>query len=142
MSESLGEVLIAEDERIIREMLRDTLENAGYQVYEAADGRAALRILHHSPCPMVVILDSDLPGAGAEAILAGAARDTELGQHAFVYLTSARPEQEPPAIRRLLSELAVPVLRTPFTTEMLVQVVGQVAHRPVPGSPLGSSTSR
>lgn len=127
MSDAIDEVLIVEDERAVREMLRVSLENAGYHVFEARSGAAVLRTLIQSPCRMLVVLDADLPGASAQSILARAVSDPQVGRHAFVYLTSARAEQEEPTTRDLLANLGAPVLRTPFTVETLIDIVGQAA---------------
>lgn len=142
MSDVLDEVLIVEDVRIIRDMLRQSLENVGYHVFEATEGQAARRTLRQSPCSMVVVLDADLPGASAEAILSDAVSDPRLARHAFVYMTAARPDQESPMLQQALSALAIPVLRTPFSVEMLVETVGKAAKRPVSGAISGSSTHR
>jgi CheY-like chemotaxis protein len=137
----IGEVFLAEDERTMREMLRVPLENAGYHVFEAANGRTALQTLRRSPCRMVVVLDADLSGASSQSILASAMTDAGVGCHAFVYLTSTRPEQETAEMRGLLAQLRVPVLRTPFTIEMLIEAVGQAANRPL-SSTLAGGTDR
>ena len=56
-----GAVLIVEDDEATRASLRDALEDEGYQVMTAADGRAALDQLAREPRPEVVILDLGLP---------------------------------------------------------------------------------
>jgi response regulator NasT len=53
-------VLIAEDEPIIRMDLREMLEEEGYDVVEAADGDAAVRLARESK-PALVILDIKMP---------------------------------------------------------------------------------
>jgi two-component system response regulator FlrC len=47
-------VLIVEDDAALREALRDTLELSGYEVAEANDGAAALRLLEHKRVGIVV----------------------------------------------------------------------------------------
>lgn len=136
----MSDVLIAEDVPTVREMLRVTLENAGYHVFEAADGPAARTLLRASPCPMAVVLDADLPGLGAETLLSEAAHDAALLRHAYVYLAATRPEQLPPKLTRLLSRLAVPVLHMPLDIETLLDVIAEAdrhtrADTPTPPSP-------
>jgi len=53
-------VLIAEDETIIRMDLREMLQDEGYEVLEAADGEAAVRIAREQR-PDLVILDIKMP---------------------------------------------------------------------------------
>jgi two-component system, response regulator PdtaR len=65
-------VLIADDESVIRMDLRESLEEAGYEVIgEAADGVAALDLARHER-PDIAILDIKMPGMdglqAAEAI--------------------------------------------------------------------------
>ncbi|HVL90138.1 MAG TPA: response regulator [Actinomycetota bacterium] len=53
-------VLIAEDESIIRMDLREMLEEEGYEVVEAGDGEAAVRLARETG-PGLVILDIKMP---------------------------------------------------------------------------------
>ncbi len=55
-------VLVVDDEAIIRMMVVDVLEEAGYRVVEAADGAAALKILQSPARIDLVITDVGLPG--------------------------------------------------------------------------------
>lgn len=55
-------VLIADDEPISREILRRTLQRAGYEVVEVADGEAAWRILEGPDAPSLTVLDWMMPG--------------------------------------------------------------------------------
>jgi two-component system response regulator VicR len=47
-------VLIVDDDPFIRDFLSDVLEDAGYTVLTAADGRAALALLRRQPVALVV----------------------------------------------------------------------------------------
>jgi DNA-binding response OmpR family regulator len=53
-------VLIAEDDRAIRELLVHHLERDGYRTIEAADGQTALRVARDGVD--LVLLDVGLPG--------------------------------------------------------------------------------
>src|SRR5579884_324068 len=53
-------VLVVDDDDDIRQLLRELLQRAGYDVDEASDGRTALRRLFESP-PALVILDVSMP---------------------------------------------------------------------------------
>jgi len=53
-------VLIAEDNAINRELLRELLETRGYTVDEACDGQAALRMLEQTR-PDILLLDIGMP---------------------------------------------------------------------------------
>ena len=54
-------ILVVDDEPIVREIAVRYLERAGYTTREAADGRAARRVLEQEP-PDLVVLDVMLPG--------------------------------------------------------------------------------
>jgi CheY-like chemotaxis protein len=54
-------VLVVEDEVLVRLMLVDVLEEAGFKVYEAAHADEALRILSAIPDIHVVVTDVEMP---------------------------------------------------------------------------------
>ena len=61
-------ILVIEDEGDLRSLLRDLLEDVGFLVHEAPEGRSGLRQLHvHSPD--LVILDIAMPGMDGWATL-------------------------------------------------------------------------
>jgi DNA-binding response OmpR family regulator len=57
---SRGRVLVVDDEPDVRRLVRELLERAGYDVSDAADGRAGLRALFADP-PDAVVLDVQMP---------------------------------------------------------------------------------
>jgi signal transduction histidine kinase/CheY-like chemotaxis protein len=63
-------ILIAEDDRFVRKVLRRQLVQAGYQVIEAADGDEAVRQFgQHRADLELLVLDVNLPGrSGPEAL--------------------------------------------------------------------------
>ena len=64
-------LLVVEDEEIIRELLADTLEGAGYVVSTAESGEEGLRLLEGSLFD-VVLLDLNLPGMHGLNVLSAA----------------------------------------------------------------------
>lgn len=60
-SSSKGRVLVVDDERLNRTLLRSLLQAAGYQVSEAEDGEQALQQVG-AEAPDVVLLDVMMPG--------------------------------------------------------------------------------
>ena len=58
---SRARILVVDDEADIRELLRELLGRAGYDVEVAEDGRAALRALFAAR-PDLVVLDVNMPG--------------------------------------------------------------------------------
>ncbi len=66
-------ILVADDEREIREVLRDALEMDGYRVLVAADGREALSLLEARGAEIdVVLTDIAMPGADGRKVAARA----------------------------------------------------------------------
>jgi len=53
-------VLVAEDNPVNRELLREVLESHGYTVIEACDGEEALRRIEATP-PDILLLDLGMP---------------------------------------------------------------------------------
>ena len=65
MSDMPPAILIVDDEPDVRKVVRSVLEADGYQVAEAADGPAALSLLHAiggPRGPQLVVLDVMMPG--------------------------------------------------------------------------------
>jgi PAS domain S-box-containing protein len=62
MAKAVGTILVAEDEPALRELVRHTLEQSGYQVVEAADGYEAVRIIeNHSGEIRLLLTDVIMP---------------------------------------------------------------------------------
>jgi two-component system phosphate regulon response regulator PhoB len=66
-SQPVSRILIVEDESVIRTMIGITLQDEGYEVIEASNGKEALDLVHHpeinnTQCPIdLIILDLMLP---------------------------------------------------------------------------------
>jgi CheY-like chemotaxis protein len=63
------EILIIEDEAIMREALADWLQAAGYRVRKAADGSAGLAAVKLA-APALVVTDIHMPGASGAVVIA------------------------------------------------------------------------
>jgi DNA-binding NtrC family response regulator len=61
-------ILVVDDEKLIRWSLRESLERAGYQTVEAADGEQAMQILDSEGADLV-LLDVRLPGKDGLQVL-------------------------------------------------------------------------
>ncbi|MEW6298422.1 MAG: sigma-54 dependent transcriptional regulator [Thermodesulfobacteriota bacterium] len=63
-----GTILVADDEPLARQSIAEALQEAGYRVYEAADGTAALKLLDEVEVD-VVLCDLKMPGADGLEVL-------------------------------------------------------------------------
>jgi CheY-like chemotaxis protein len=68
------DILVIEDDAIMREALTDWLQAAGYGVRTAADGSAGLAAVKFA-VPAVVVTDIHMPGKSGAAIISELKRD-------------------------------------------------------------------
>jgi CheY-like chemotaxis protein len=68
-------ILIVEDEPLVRLDIVDFFEDRGFRVFEAADAKAALRILESNPAIEIVLTDIQMPGSMDGLKLAHYVRD-------------------------------------------------------------------
>jgi CheY-like chemotaxis protein len=120
-------VLIIDDEAHIREMMRLTLEAAGYEIGEAADGEEGLARFGDGSEYDVVLLDQKMPGIdGLETLRRALARAPD----ARVVMVTAFASVELAVDAMRLG--ATDFLRKPMTPEALRgAVAGALAERPV-----------
>jgi CheY-like chemotaxis protein len=122
-------ILVVDDDDAIRETLRFALEDAGYQVSEAAEGMAALRLLRSTRERMVVLLDLMMPGLDGAGVLGAVAGDHQLAtKHSYILVT-ANTRTLTLAFANLLSNLHVPTLRKPFDIDDLLKAVARASDR-------------
>ena len=81
-------VLIIEDNEDFQNLYGMVAEQAGFIVERLYDGREALERLEHDPIPTLVLLDSRLPVAEGDVILA-AARSKDKWLHVPIFLLTA-----------------------------------------------------
>ena len=62
-------ILIIDDNHDLRVCLRGVLENAGFTVASAANGKDALDVLKKGPTPKLIIVDLDMPIMSGEEFL-------------------------------------------------------------------------
>jgi DNA-binding response OmpR family regulator len=109
-------ILIVDDDPDIRELLRELLTRAGYDVDEAPDGRTALRSLYESP-PALVILDVTMPEMDGYQTLE---RMRDLSEVPVIMLTARTQELE--RVRGLTSGADDYVLKPFGRQELLARV--------------------
>ena len=114
-------VLVVEDERDIRDLLRRYLERAGHSVLSTGTGAEALRLLDDAR-PDLVLLDLGLPDVdGAEVLLAATARDVGV----IVLTARSSVEDRIRGLQRGADDYVV----KPFSPQEVVLRVGVVLGR-------------
>ena len=122
-------ILVVDDDRSIRETLRVVLQDEGYSVLEAEDGKVALKILQESSQPIVVLLDLRMPVLNGTGVLSYVAAHQRLAaMHAFLLITANRDSIDE-TTAQLLQQLQVPIIPKPFDLDALIEIVEQTMCR-------------
>src|SRR5262245_30956337 len=125
-------VLVIDDEAHIRHMMRLTLEAAGYEVGEAADGRRGLEMCSAGVSWDVVLLDQKMPGIdGIETL-------RRLREHApatRVIMVTAFASIELAVDAMKLG--ATDFVRKPMTPDTLRHTVAAALAKPPVATPMG-----
>lgn len=125
-------VLVVDDDRGIRELLRAALECEGYAVTTFCDGRGVVERLAGTVEPCVVLMDLSMPYVtGWDVCAALAASPAVLGNHQLVILTAEplSPGACPAPARKLLSK--------PFDLDTICSLVASLYALPGMQSPSG-----
>jgi CheY-like chemotaxis protein len=106
-------VLVVDDEAGLRTLARVILEDAGYEVLEAASGREALETIANDPPVDILLTDIVMPGlSGAE--LAARVR-AEVPEIAVVYMSGHT--------RGVPIDVAIPLVPKPFRAGQLTAAI-------------------
>jgi CheY-like chemotaxis protein len=125
----MAQVLVVEDDRDTREMLRLLLEDAGYTVAEARDGLEGLKAVQASVIPLVVLLDLDLPMLSGVEVLQAVARDPRLATNYACILMTAMSHRQYQAAEEICAKLSTPFIVKPFNIDTLLNQVASAARR-------------
>jgi CheY-like chemotaxis protein len=129
-----GWVLVCDDTASIRLLMRINLELAGFEVLEAADGRAALDILgrNQDRLPSVVILDAQMSPLDGWGAIAAIREDPTLRPLPIVMVTASLQQQER---ERSVAAGVDAFIAKPFEPEDLVDLVSDLARSGRPPLP-------
>lgn len=111
----MATILVVDDELPLREMIAVVLEEGGYEVLQAGNGREALALLEHT-LPALVVADVMMPFVSGIALLAAMRSRAELAGIPVILMTAAERE-------RALSAGAAAVLDKPFNLDALEALV-------------------
>ena len=115
-------VLLVEDEQTVRRIVRRILETYGYRVWEASNGREAIRVLESQPSsPQLVITDVVMPEMGGRELAEELRRRGSPPKLLFMsgYTDDA-------VLQRGVIQARDAFLQKPFTTSLLLAKVREV----------------
>ncbi len=118
-------ILVADDDKLVREMVSDVLTGAGHEVVLAQDGVAALEKVNQEK-PDLIILDIILPGLLGTEVLDELKQQSQ-GAEIPVLLISSRfasMEEDPDLLEQFKGD---DFLHKPFEPEELLERVNQLS---------------
>jgi CheY-like chemotaxis protein len=118
-NESYKSVLIIEDDDDVRDALAQLLEDEGYGVHAAHNGREGLQIASEAAPPRVIVLDLMMPIMNGWEFLAARRNDPRLRNVPVVVVSAAGDPKR-------LGEVTA-FLRKPIDIRRLLQVVQEYA---------------
>lgn len=89
-----SKILVADDDELLRGLLRDILEKEQYEVLEARDGIQALEAFKQNPDLKLVILDIMMPGKSGLEVLERIRKDSSVPVIMLTALGNPRDEVE------------------------------------------------
>jgi CheY-like chemotaxis protein len=129
MSPSKTQVMVVEDDRDTREIVKLILEMDGIGVTEAADGLEALDRLHKMresdpSCPCVIVLDMMMPRCSGPEFRRRQLHDPLIADVPIIVLSAVADQMS-------LDELdAFARVSKPFDPDQLVKLVRRACHLP------------
>ena len=118
----MRKVLIADDSDLLRSLLLATLDTGGFELLEAADGHAALRIAL-AERPDLAFLDWQMPGITGLDVVKALRADERTRAMKIVMLTAHQGEE---ARRTALAAGADDFIAKPFSPLELLDTVAAV----------------
>ena len=116
-------ILIVDDSRVMRLVIRRIVESLGFAVDEAADGQQALQRIRNAGLPDAVILDVVMPVMDGLSCLRAIRQDAHLKDCIVIMCTTqAEPEEIEAAVASGTNEY----IMKPFTDEILADKLRQV----------------
>ena len=115
-------VLVVEDEALVRMDLVTSLENSGYQTFEAASAAEAMDVLERHPAIRVVFTDIQMPGTMDGLALARYVR--ERWPPTIIVISSGKVQPKENEMPEGVSFLA-----KPYEERKLSRILAEVAQR-------------
>ena len=123
----MAKVLLVDDERVIRGMLRKLFERGGFEVREAESGREALEVVAADPDIAAVVSDFIMPEInGIELYDALVAGNPHLASRVIFHTGAARD----PLVHDLLEQRGVPRVSKLDDLQIVLDAVRLAVLRP------------
>jgi CheY-like chemotaxis protein len=120
-------ILVVDDDRDLRTTVAQVLQDEGYQVAEAANGREALERLHTGPAPDLLLLDLMMPVMNGEQFRQEQRKEPELARIPVVVMTAAGSRVND----RIEAIKPAAVLQKPVGLDDLLGTIASVLDRPL-----------
>lgn len=135
-------ILVIDDSRVIRNMVRDMLPPANFEVLEAADGIKGLEMIHQEK-PWMIMLDFLLPRMSGFEVYETLQQSPELSRIPLV-LMSGRKEEVTSKIAEPFEDKYLVFIEKPFEQKELITAIKRamvLAQKRPPSSVVPASTS-
>jgi CheY-like chemotaxis protein len=124
----MASILVVDDERNVRQLLRRVLERAGYEVTEASNGEEAVSRIASGRFDLA-IMDVVMPGKGGIEALMDIHSDYK---NLKVIIISGKVDTASASFRSLASHFgASRIVRKPFDVEALLREVDSLLRSPL-----------
>ena len=107
-------VLIVDDEPVILELLRDVLEEAGFEVLTASNGAAALYVIQRTPVALV-LTDFMMPNVTGIELAQQLHTNPQTATIPLLLMSAALPQP--------VGDAFAAVIHKPFAIENMVEIV-------------------
>ena len=113
-------VLVVEDEPMLLLVVAETLRDAGYQVWEAANAQNALAILDAQPEIVLMLTDIKMPGMDGYQLA-----EASLQKRPALKVTLMTGYSQTPLPKKM-ADMGISVLQKPFDIDRLPERVAEV----------------
>jgi CheY-like chemotaxis protein len=114
-----GQILLAEDEAMLRVIAVEMLEDAGFTVFQAGDGEEALTLLKQNPGITLLVSDIKMPRMDGYALVQ---EGLTVRPDLKVLLMTGYAQDPPPH----LQARGIQTLHKPFNLDRLCQLAGEM----------------
>jgi CheY-like chemotaxis protein len=116
----MAQILIAEDEAMLRIIAVEMLQDAGFTVYEAGDGVEALALLEANPGIELLVSDVKMPRMDGYALVQAG---RELKPDLKVLLMTGYAQDPPAHLNKVVT------LHKPFSLDKLCQMAAEMVGK-------------